>query len=152
KKSGRNTWRLFEPAMEAAHLAARFLEDDLRAGIERRQFTLAYQPFVSTRDLGVRGFEVLSRWNHPLRGEIPPSQFIPLAERTGSIAALSEWVLREACSEAVRWPAPLRVSINISPIHFMQGDLPGLVRAVARETAIDAGRIDLEITETAVIR
>jgi diguanylate cyclase (GGDEF)-like protein/PAS domain S-box-containing protein len=152
KKSGRNTWRLFEPAMEAAHLAARFLEDDLRAGIERRQFTLAYQPFVATRDLRVRGFEVLSRWKHPLRGEIPPSQFIPLAERTGSIAALSEWVLHEACAEAVRWPAPLRVSINVSPIHFLQGDLPGLVRTAARQTGIDTRRIDLEITETAVIR
>jgi predicted signal transduction protein with EAL and GGDEF domain len=152
KKSGRNTWRLFEPAMEAAHLAARFLEDDLRAGIERRQFSLVYQPFVATRDLRIQGFEVLLRWKHPLRGDIPPAQFIPLAERTGSIASLSEWVLREACAEAVRWPAPLRVSINISPIHFLQGDLPGLVRSIAGETGIDPSRIDLEITETAVIR
>jgi len=152
KKSGRNTWRVFEPAMEAAHLAARFLEDDLRTGIERRQFSLVYQPFVATRDLGVRGFEVLLRWKHPLRGDIPPSQFIPLAERTGSIATLSEWVLREACAEAVRWRSPLRVSINISPIHFLQGDLPGLVRAVAHDTGIDMHRLDLEITETAVIR
>jgi len=152
KKSGRNTWRLFEPAMEAAHLAARFLEDDLRTGIERRQFSLVYQPFVATHDLDVRGFEVLLRWRHPLRGDIPPSQFIPLAERTGSIAALSEWVLREACAEAVRWRSPLRLSINISPIHFLQGDLPGLVRAVAHDTGIDMHRLDLEITETAVIR
>jgi diguanylate cyclase (GGDEF)-like protein/PAS domain S-box-containing protein len=152
KKSGRNTWRLFEPPMEAAHLAARFLEDDLRAGIERRQFSLAYQPFVAANDLGVLGFEVLSRWTHPLRGEIPPAQFIPLAERTGSIAALSEWVMREACAEAVRWRAPLRLSINVSPIHFLQGDLPGLVGAVAEETGIDLRRLDLEVTETAVIR
>ena len=152
KKSGRSTWRVFEPAMEAAHLAARFLEDDLRTGIERRQFSLVYQPFVATRDLGIRGFEVLLRWRHPLRGDIPPSQFIPLAERTGSIAPLSEWVLRQACAEAVRWRTPLRVSINISPIHFLQGDLPGLVEAVARETGIASDRLDLEITETAVIR
>jgi diguanylate cyclase (GGDEF)-like protein/PAS domain S-box-containing protein len=152
KKSGRSTWRVFEPAMEAAHLAARFLEDDLRTGIERRQFSLVYQPFVATADLGVLGFEVLLRWRHPLRGDIPPSQFIPLAERTGSIATLSEWVLREACAEAVTWRTPLRVSINISPIHFLQGDLPGLVRVIARETGIATDRLDLEITETAVIR
>jgi diguanylate cyclase (GGDEF)-like protein/PAS domain S-box-containing protein len=152
KKGGRSTWRVFEPAMEAAHLAARFLEDDLRTGLERRQFSLVYQPFVATHDLHVRGFEVLLRWRHPLRGDIPPSQFIPLAERTGSIAALSEWVLREACLEAARWPASLRVSINISPIHFLQGDLPGLVSMIARETGIATDRIDLEITETAVIR
>ncbi len=152
KKSGRNTWRVFEAGMEAAHLAARFLEDDLRAGIERRQFSLVYQPFVATGDLGVRGFEALLRWTHPLRGAIPPSQFIPLAERTGSIAALSEWVLREACAEAVRWRSPLRVSINISPIHFLQGDLPSLVRAAAQATGIETDRLDIEITETAVIR
>ncbi len=152
KKSGRRTWRLFEPSMEAAHLAARFLEDDLRTAIARRQFSLAYQPFVATRDLGVRGFEVLLRGRHPLRGEVPPSQFIPLAERTGSIAELSEWVLREACAEAVGWRVPLRVSINVSPLHFLQGDLPGLVRAVANDTGIDPRRLDLEVTETAVIR
>jgi diguanylate cyclase (GGDEF)-like protein/PAS domain S-box-containing protein len=152
KKDGHNTWRLFEPAMEASHLQNRFLEDDLRLAVARQQFSLVFQPFADAQNLEVLGFETLLRWNHPSRGEVDPGLFVPVAERTGAIAALGEWALRAACAEAGQWRKPLRLSINVSPVQFAQVDLPTLVRSVVRETGIDPGRIDLEITETAVIK
>ena len=152
KKEGRNTWRVFEAEMEASYLVTRFLEEDLRAAVEAGQFSIAYQPFADVRELRVVGFEALLRWQHPTRGAMDPSFFIPLAERTGLIGPLGEWVLREACAEAVRWTKPLRISVNVSPIQFAQVDMPALVQTIVRETGIDPGRIDLEITETAVIK
>ena len=127
KKDGRNTWRLFEAGMESSRLMTRFLEEDLRQAVERRELSLVYQPFVRAHDLEVLGFEALLRWRHPQRGDLEPSLFIPLAERTGLIAMLGEWALRQACVEAGSWPKPLRISVNVSPIQFAQVDLAELV-------------------------
>ena len=152
KKDGRNTWRLFEAGMESSRLMTRFLEEDLRQAVERRELSLVYQPFVRAHDLEVLGFEALLRWRHPQRGDLEPSLFIPLAERTGLIAMLGEWALRQACVEAGSWPKPLRISVNVSPIQFAQVDLAELVRTTVRDTGIDPHRIDIEITETAIIK
>ena len=152
KKDGRNTWRLFEAGMESSRLLTRFLEEDLRQAVERQELSLVYQPFVRAHDLEVLGFEALMRWRHPRRGPLEPSLFIPLAERTGLIAMLGEWALRQACLDARAWPKPLRVSVNVSPVQFAQVDLAELVRSTIRDTGIDPHRIDIEITETAIIK
>ena len=152
KKDGRNTWRLFEAGMESSRLMTRFLEEDLRQAVERQELSLVYQPFVRAHDLEVLGFEALMRWRHPRRGPLEPSLFIPLAERTGLIAMLGEWALRQACLDARSWPKPLRVSVNVSPVQFAQVDLAELVRGTIRDTGIDPHRIDIEITETAIIK
>jgi diguanylate cyclase (GGDEF)-like protein/PAS domain S-box-containing protein len=152
KKEGRNTWRLFEAEMEARHLVSRYLEEDLRRAVTENQISVAYQPLALPENLEVVGFEALMRWRHPRRGMISPKLFIPMAEETGLIGSLGAWMLHEACAEAVRWSKPLRISINVSPIQFVQADLPELVQSVVIATGIDARRIDLEITETAVVR
>jgi diguanylate cyclase (GGDEF)-like protein/PAS domain S-box-containing protein len=150
KQEGRNTWRLFEPAMEVSYLASRFLEDELRTALESASLSLNFQPLHDALDLAVTGFEVLLRWAHPLR-PIGPAEFIAVAERSGLIAPLAEWTLREACGQAASWPRPLGISVNISPVHFAQCDMPALLRSVIAETGIDPGRVSLELTETALI-
>jgi len=152
KKDGRNAWRMFEPAMEAVYLANRFLEEDLRSSVEHGHFALDGQPLFSAPALTLLGFEVLLRWNHPLRGALPPSEFIAAAERSGLIVPIGEWALRAACAAAACWPSGLKLAVNISPLQFAQADLPALVRSVIRDSGIDPRRIDLELTETAVIK
>ena len=97
------------------------------------------------------GFEALARWRHPTRGIIPPGTFIPIAEDSGLIIAIGEWVLREACREAASWPTPLNIAINLSPVQFRHGDLPALVHSVLLETGLAPGRIELEVTESVLI-
>jgi len=152
KKEGRNTWRLFEAEMEARHLANRYIEEDLRIALEEKQVSIAYQPVALGQDLEVIGFEALMRWHHPRRGTISPKLFIAIAEETGLIGSLGAWILRRSCAEAAAWAKPLRLSINVSPVQFQQADLPELLRSAIRDTGIDPRRIDLEITETAVIK
>jgi diguanylate cyclase (GGDEF)-like protein/PAS domain S-box-containing protein len=152
KRAGRNTWRLFEAEMEAAHLVTRIMEDNLRAALTKREFSVAYQPFVGVSDRAVHGFEALLRWTHPTRGVMDPATFIPIAERTGVIATLGEWILRKACREAARWPAHFRVAVNVSAVQLARGDMPEIVAGVLRETGLDPRRLELEITETAIIR
>jgi diguanylate cyclase (GGDEF)-like protein/PAS domain S-box-containing protein len=152
KRAGRNTWRLFEAEMEAAHLVTRIMEDNLRAALTKREFSVAYQPFVGVSDRAVHGFEALLRWTHPTRGVMDPATFIPIAERTGVIATLGEWILRKACREAARWPVHFRVAVNVSAVQLARGDMPEIVAGVLRETGLDPRRLELEITETAIIR
>jgi diguanylate cyclase (GGDEF)-like protein len=152
KRAGRNTWRLFEAEMEAAHLVTRIMEDNLRAALTKREFSVAYQPFVGVSDRAVHGFEALLRWTHPTRGVMDPATFIPIAERTGVIATLGEWILRKACREAASWPAHFRVAVNVSAVQLARGDMPEIVAGVLRETGLDPRRLELEITETAIIR
>jgi diguanylate cyclase (GGDEF)-like protein/PAS domain S-box-containing protein len=151
RRDGRNRWRLFEIEMEAIHVTRPFLEDDLRVALDRNQFSLVYQPIARVSDLHVLGYEALLRWTHPALGAIAPSVFIPLAEAEGVIVEIGEWVMREACLAAARGPKELVISINVSPVQFSQADLPGLVRSVIRESAIDPQRIELELTETSLI-
>ena len=151
KAEGRNTHRVFEPAMDEAATVRRDLERDLRRAIEGDELTLHYQPQVTTGSGDLVGFEALVRWTHPERGLVAPNAFIPLAEESGLILALGEWVLRAACREAARWERPLKVAVNLSPHQFQQADLPERVLAILTETGLSPMRLELEITETVII-
>jgi len=118
--------------------------------IERRELVLHYQPQALINGQ-IIGFEALIRWHHPNQGLIPPGTFIPLAEESGLIIPMGEWILREACREAASWPRPLQVAVNLSPIQFRHGDLPQLVHSVLLETGLASRRLELEITESVLI-
>jgi diguanylate cyclase (GGDEF)-like protein len=150
KAEGRGTIRFFEGDMDKRLRERRALQHDLRSAIERGQLSLHYQPQVRM-DGSPIGFEALVRWNHPERGTVPPASFIPLAEESGTIIAMGQWILREACREAASWPRPLQIAVNLSPVQFQHGDLPGLVHAVLLETGLAASRLELEITEGVLI-
>ena len=128
----------------------RALQHDLRSAIERHELVLHYQPQASIGG-EIIGFEALVRWHHPTRGMVPPSTFIPLAEESGLIMPIGEWVLREACREAASWPSPLQIAVNLSPVQFRHGDLPRLVHSILLETGLPAERLELEITEGVLI-
>ena len=136
----------FELEMDRRIRERHALQQDLRSAIEHRQLTLHYQP-QATIEGEIFGFEALVRWRHPIQGLISPATFIPIAEESGLIASLGEWVLREACREAASWPKALGIAINLSPLQFRRGDLPGLVHSVLFESGLAPGRLELEITE-----
>ena len=150
KAEGRGTIRFFEADMDKRLRERRALQHDLRSAIERGQLCLHYQPQVRM-DGSPIGFEALVRWNHPPHGTVPPATFIPLAEESGTIIPIGQWILREACREAASWPRPLQIAVNLSPVQFQHGDLPGLVHSVLLETGLAAGRLELEITEGVLI-
>jgi predicted signal transduction protein with EAL and GGDEF domain len=150
KSEGRGSIRFFESNMDKRLRERRALQHDLRSAASRGEFVLFYQPQASI-DGEITGFEALVRWNHPLRGTVPPGEFIPLAEESGLIISLGEWILREACREAASWRKPLRIAINFSPIQFRHGDLPALVHSVLLETGLAADRLEIEITEGVLI-
>jgi predicted signal transduction protein with EAL and GGDEF domain len=150
KDAGRGTIRFFEAHMDAHLRDRRALQHDLRSAIEQGELTLHYQP--QARIGGeIIGFEALVRWHHPARGVISPGTFIPLAEESGLITQLGEWVLREACREAASWPQPLQIAVNLSPAQFRGGDLPTMVHAMLLETGLAPDRLELEITEGVLI-
>ncbi len=151
KESGRSMYRLFDPAMNIRSHERRLLERDLRAALSEEQFTLFYQPIWDMERAQLYGFEALLRWFHPERGAIPPSEFIALAEEIGIIRQIGPWVLKTACAEASRWPVGLRLSVNLSPIQFLDDDLPEQVNDIARQTRLGPGRLELEITESVLI-
>ena len=126
------------------------LQHDLHSAIAHGELELHYQP-QATIGGEVIGFEALLRWQHPKRGLIPPATFIPIAEESGLIVPIGEWVLREACREAASWPKPLQIAVNLSPVQFRHGDLPTLVHTILLETGLAAGRLELEITEGVLI-
>jgi EAL domain-containing protein (putative c-di-GMP-specific phosphodiesterase class I) len=128
----------------------RSLERELRDAIAGKQLVLHYQPLADAGDRKVCGFEALVRWNHPTRGMVAPLDFIPLAEETGLIGPLGEWVLRKACADAASWVNPLRVAVNLSPRQLHRPDLPDLVEEVLSATGLAPDRLELEITETAL--
>ncbi|NGM32442.1 EAL domain-containing protein [Methylobacterium sp. DB0501] len=151
KADGRRTRRVFEPAMDAALQSRRALERDLRAAIAAEALEVHYQPLVAADSLAVTGCEALLRWRHPERGFVSPAEFIPVAEETGMIAALGEWVLARACREAAGWPAGLRVAVNLSPAQFRTPDLVGTVARALAESGLDPARLELEITEQVML-
>ena len=142
--------RFFTAEMDAMLRERRALLHDLRSAISSTEFILHYQPQAKI-DGEVIGFEALLRWRHPTRGMVSPGIFIPPAEDSGLINPLGEWVLREACREAASWPRPLQVAVNLSPVQFRHGDLAGLVHSILLETGLTPGRLELEITESALI-
>ena len=152
KADGRRTYRFFEPGMGARMHALRMLELDLRQAIADGGFEIVYQPLVSVGDGRVTGCEALLRWRHPLRGMISPVEFIPVAEDTGMINELGEWVLNKACSEAVAWPDDVRVAVNVSPVQFRNPAFSLKVAMALANSGLPARRLELEITEAVLIR
>jgi diguanylate cyclase (GGDEF)-like protein len=152
KADGRRTYRFFEPGMDARVKAKRLLELDLRQAIAEGGFELHYQPLVDLTAGKVTGCEALLRWRHPVRGMISPADFIPVAEETGMIDPLGEWVLRTACTEAASWPGGVKIAVNVSPVQFRS---PAFALKVATALAISGlppQRLELEITEAVLIR
>jgi diguanylate cyclase (GGDEF)-like protein len=147
KAAGKGCFRFFAPEMHEAARQRQFMESDLRVALEKGQLHLAYQPCVDASSEAVTGFEALIRWNHPERGSVSPTEFIPLAEEIGLIDEIGEWVLRTACAEAVKWPKHITVAVNLSPIQFKSHELPSKVRMVLNETGLAAKQLELEITE-----
>jgi diguanylate cyclase (GGDEF)-like protein/PAS domain S-box-containing protein len=150
KAGGRGAVRFFEIGMDQRLRERRLLQHDLRAAIERDELILHYQPQASV-DGNITGFEVLVRWNHPTRGRILPTMFIPLAEESGLIIPMGERILREACREAASWPTPLNIAVNLSPVQFQHGDLVKLVHEILLQTGLPSKRLELEITESVLI-
>jgi diguanylate cyclase (GGDEF)-like protein/PAS domain S-box-containing protein len=152
KAAGRRTFRFFEPAMEAEVRARRILETDLRQAITDGGFEVYYQPCLSLQDNSITGCEALLRWRHPQRGMISPADFIPIAEETGLINPLGEWVLTTACREAATWPDHVKLAVNVSPVQFKSGTLALKVIAALAASGLAASRLELEITEAVLIR
>jgi diguanylate cyclase (GGDEF)-like protein len=152
KDDGRGTFRFFEPAMNEQMQARRVMELDLRKALTAGEFELYYQPVVNLESNEITGFEALIRWNHPENGQIPPATFIPLAEEIGFIVPLGEWVIREACLAAARWPEHLGVAVNISAAQFRGSSLmPVIVNALAA-SGLHPTRLEVEITETVLLQ
>jgi diguanylate cyclase (GGDEF)-like protein len=151
KSEGRGTFRFFEPEMDARLVRRHDIERDLRTAIADGRLELHYQPIVNLQSRSVRAFEALIRWNHPVHGQLPPSEFIPIAEECGLIIAVGEWVLRQACRQALHWPEPIRVSVNLSPLQFRAGGLVDMVAGVLASSGLAASRLELEITESVLL-
>lgn len=148
KSQGRGTFRFFEPEMDARLKARRSLELDLRTAVEEEQFEVYYQPVIDVVSSSVSGFEALLRWRHPVRGMVSPAEFIPVAEETGIINRLGEWVLRRACTEATVWPGRLKVAVNLSAVQFRSPNLVQTVFSALAGSHLDPTRLELEITES----
>jgi diguanylate cyclase (GGDEF)-like protein/PAS domain S-box-containing protein len=151
KSAGRNGFRFFEPKMETDARSRHALENDLRAAIARGEFELHYQTIVGFATRRVCGAEALVRWRHPQLGVIAPDHFIPIAEETGLIVPLGEWIIRRACAEAANWPAHVRLAINLSPLQFGKGDLAEIVACALAESGLAPQRLELEITESVLL-
>ena len=157
KTAGRRTYRFFEPEMDAQVRARRILETDLRQAILDGRFEVYYQPCLGLQNPGLQnneitGCEALLRWRHPQRGMISPADFIPVAEETGLINQLGEWVLTTACREAATWPGNIRLAVNVSPVQFRSGTLALKVISALAASGLAASRLELEITEAVLIR
>jgi diguanylate cyclase (GGDEF)-like protein len=148
KANGPGSHHFFQAGMDERMQQRRLLELDLRAAWADRRFELHFQPIVNLGSGAVNGFEALLRWRDPKRGMVGPSEFIPLAEEIGIIAPLGEWVLREACREAARWPKHVKVAVNMSPLQFKQRDVAEMVLEVLAATGLEPSRLELEITES----
>lgn len=151
KKSGRNTFRSYRRGMDELIEKRRALEADLERGLERREFELYLQPRVAARDGAIVGYEALVRWRHPERGMVQPGDFIPVAEASGKIIDLGEWVLAEACRLAAALPEHLHVSVNVSPIQFRHPQFLDRIEAILSAADVSAHRVELEITESVLI-
>jgi diguanylate cyclase (GGDEF)-like protein len=151
KAAGRRTYRFFEPSMETEANQRRAMEIDLRAAIAEGSFELHYQPLVDLGSNAVTGCEALLRWRHPRRGMVSPVEFIPVAEETGLIEEIGDWVLRTACAEAATWPDHVRIAVNVSPIQFRSETLALKVAAALAEAGLDPRRLELEITEAVLM-
>lgn len=150
KKEGSGNVQVFRPGLLQRQQENKSFEDDLMQALNKGEFRVYYQPIADTMNGEIYGYEALVRWFHPLRGSVPPTEFIPVAEKIGLINQLGEWVLRTACEAAASWSSPLKVSVNVSPIQLINSSLTDTVVGILRSTALDPHRLDLEITESDV--
>ena len=157
KSRGKSTYQVFDPSMQQKVTARLELEGELRRALERSEFDLHYQSIVELKTARVVAFEALIRWRHPQRGPVSPGEFIPIAEETGLIVPIGQWVLREACRQMAKWNArcdnvdPLSVSVNVSSKQFSEGDLVDEVRSALTETGLAPANLKLEVTESAIM-
>ncbi len=151
KRDGRGSYRFFEAEMDTLLQARRALELDLRKALVNGEFEVYYQPLINLQKHEITSFEALIRWNHPVRGQIPPLDFIPLAEETALIVPIGEWVLRQACAEAVKWPSDIRISVNLSSAQFKMRNLAQMVMSALAQSGLPAQRLELEITESVLL-
>jgi diguanylate cyclase (GGDEF)-like protein len=151
KAEGRDTYRFFEPEMDARMQARRSLELDLRKAVTNGEFELYYQPLINLKTGQISGFEALIRWNRPDRGIVLPGDFIPLAEETTLIIPIGEWVLRQACAEAAKWPSHISIAVNLSPVQFKTGNVAQTVINALAYAGLPARRLELEITESVLL-
>ncbi|MEM9333105.1 MAG: EAL domain-containing protein [Pseudomonadota bacterium] len=147
KAEGKGTYRLYELEMDEIAKERRSLENDLRLALKNGELSVRYQPLVSSQDSKPTGFEALARWHHPVRGSVPPSDFIPIAERMGIIPEIGEWVLMEACNAAAKWPDHLTIAVNLSPQQFQSNRIVSTVVKALKESGLAPARLELEITE-----
>ena len=151
KQDGRNGYRFFDEHMTAEAEARYQMESDLRAALAADALEVHYQPILDVRTRKLFGVEALARWRHPVKGDISPAEFIPLAEETGLIDRLGQWVLHKACSDAMKWPADIKVAVNISPLQVRKSNLFDIVLCVLADTGMPPHRLELEITETTLL-
>ncbi len=147
KKTGRSKWVWYAAHMEEEALYRRLLVDGLKEAVENDQFHLIYHPQVDLKTNEIVAYEALIRWEHPKMGAIGPADFIPLAEQTGCIERIGEWVLRTACVKAAAWPGGEKLAVNVSPTQFQAGDIAGLIIDVLKKTGLEPERLEVEITE-----
>jgi diguanylate cyclase (GGDEF)-like protein len=150
-KSGRLGYQFYEPEMDSEAQLRRELEIDLREAVANKEFVLHYQTIVDVTSRRVCGVEALVRWNHPRRGLLGPDRFIPIAEEVGLIIPIGEWILRQACQDAMAWPEDLRLAVNLSPVQFRSGNLLTCVTDALVEAHLCPGRLELEVTESVLL-
>ncbi len=152
KAEQRGTWRFFEPGMDVRAQERRSLELDLRNALANNSFEIYYQPLFDLKTMKITTCEALLRWQHPLRGMIPPAEFIPVAEEMGLIVEIGNWVLLQACRACVTWPGEVRVAVNLSAYQFRRGNVTGTVREVLAASGLDPSRLEIEITESVLLQ
>ena len=152
KGDGRGTFRFFEPEMDLHMQARRIMEQDLRKALSAGEFELYYQPVINLANNEISGFEALIRWNHPIQGKVAPNAFIPLAEEIGFIVPLGEWVIREACATAARWPEDIHVAVNISAVQFRSPGLMQVILGALAASGLNPTRLEIEITESVLLQ
>jgi diguanylate cyclase (GGDEF)-like protein len=152
KGDGRGQFRFFEPAMDQQMQARRIMEQDLRKALAAGEFVLHYQPVVNLASNEISGFEALIRWNHPEKGMVAPATFIPLAEEIGFIVPIGEWVIRQACNTAAKWPGDLHVAVNISAVQFRSPGLLQVIVGALASSGLHPTRLEIEITESVLLQ
>jgi diguanylate cyclase (GGDEF)-like protein/PAS domain S-box-containing protein len=151
KSSGRNRYAIFESALGRAAVEKHTLENEMRRALARKEFEVFFQPIVDTKTLQMRSAETLIRWHHPEKGLVSPDHFIPLAEESGTILQIGEWVLETACKEAMKWPSPVKVAVNLSAVQLRSANFLDYVMCVLVESGLPPERLEIEVTETALI-
>ncbi len=151
KEEGKGVFRFFESQMDSNVRERRMLELELQEALAENQLLLSYQPLVSADGQRPGGFEALLRWNHPIRGMVPPVEFIPIAEQSSLICQIGDWTIREACRAASKWPGDMFVAVNLSARHFQTSDIAAVVAEALRESGLPARNLELEITESLLI-